>query len=86
MPVTKSVHKALRQNEKRRAINSAKKTALKKTIKQYEKLVKEDVKKAEAFLSTVYKGLDKAAKTKLIKPNKASRLKSRLSKRVNIKK
>ncbi|PIR86843.1 MAG: 30S ribosomal protein S20 [Candidatus Harrisonbacteria bacterium CG10_big_fil_rev_8_21_14_0_10_49_15] len=79
MPVIESVRKALRQNEKRRKINASKKLALKKTIKQYHKLLAEDTKKAEAFLSTVYKGLDKAAKTKLIKPNKASRTKSRLA-------
>jgi len=82
MPVTKSVLKPLRQSERRRKINTTKKTALKKTIKQYERLVKEDVKKAEEFLSTVYKALDKAAKTNLIKANKASRLKSRLSGRL----
>jgi len=86
MPVTKSVKKALRQNEARRRVNTAKKTDLKKTIKQYEKLLKEDTKKAEKFLSSVFKKLDKSAKTKLIKPNKASRLKSRLSKKLTPKK
>ena len=82
MPVIESVKKALRQSEKRRKINASKKLSLKKTIKQYHSLLAEDPKKAEAFLSTVYKQLDKAAKIKLIKPNKASRTKSRLTKKL----
>lgn len=36
-------------------------------------------KEATEMLSNVYKTLDKAAKTNLIKKNKASRLKSRLT-------
>ncbi|MBI3638423.1 30S ribosomal protein S20 [Candidatus Wolfebacteria bacterium] len=95
MPIKKSAKKALRQNIKRRAKNIKRKTELKSVIKQYKKLVAE-YKKAEPrselrsvtgedakkFLPQVYKKLDKAAKTNLIKKNKASRLKSRLSKLV----
>jgi len=74
MPITKSAKKALRQNIRRRKMNVKRKSELKAVIKQF--------KKTRENLSQVYKKLDKAAKTGLIKKNKASRLKSRLSKLV----
>ena len=81
MPIIKSAKKALRQNIKHRKINLKRKAELKAVIKQYKKLItagqKEEAKK---YLSQVYKKLDKAAKVELIKKNRASRLKSRLSK------
>lgn len=81
MPIIKSAKKALRQNIRRRKINLKRKTALSAVIKQYKKLIaaaqKEEAKK---YLAQVYKKLDKMAKVNLIKKNKASRLKSRLSK------
>lgn len=81
MPIIKSAKKALRQNIKRRKINSKKKAALKSVIKQYKKLISADEKeKAKNYLSQVYKKLDKSAKVNLIKKNKAGRMKSRLSK------
>lgn len=84
MPITKSAEKALRQNVRRRKINFKRKTDLKSVIKDYKKLVvagkKEEAKK---YLPQVYKKLDKSAKVNLIKKNKASRLKSRLSRLVN---
>ena len=81
MPRTKSAQKALRQNIKRKATNVKRKIELKSVIKQYKKLVSEG-KKEEAikFLPQVYKKLDKSAKVNLIKKNKASRSKSRLTK------
>ena len=80
MPITQSAKKALRQSIRRRERNVKKKTDLKSVIKQYKKLI-EEKKKEEAWqqLSLVYKKLDKAAKTNLIKKNKAARLKSRLA-------
>jgi len=81
VPIIKSAKKALRQNIRRRKKNVKKKAELKTVIKQYKKLIAAGEKnKAAEFLSQVYKKLDKAAKAKLIKKNKASRLKSRLSK------
>lgn len=81
MPITKSAEKALRQNVRRRKINLKRKSDLKSVIKDYKKLVvagkKEEAKK---YLPQVYKKLDKSVKVNLIKKNKASRLKSRLSK------
>lgn len=79
--ITKSAQKAYRQNIKRRARNAKQKMAFKKLIKEYKKLViAKDTKKAAEKLSAVYKALDKAAKTNLLKKNTASRLKSRLTK------
>ena len=84
MPIIKSAKKALRQNIKRRKVNVKRKTELKSVIKQFKKLVAEKKKEeAQKYLSSVYKKLDKSAKVDLIKKNKASRLKSRLSKLIN---
>lgn len=84
MPRTTSAEKALRQNIRRRKVNIKRKSELKSVIKQFKKL-SADGKKEEARqqLSQVYKKLDKAAKVNLIKKNKASRLKSRLSKKLS---
>jgi len=80
MPVTKSAAKALRQNVKRRKVNLTKNRKLKETVKLYKNLVTSGkIQEAESYLPNVYKLLDKSARTNLIKRNKASRLKSRLS-------
>ncbi len=80
MPITKSAKKALRQNVRRRKRNVKKQAELKSAIKQFKKTSAKDKEEAKKYLSQVYKKLDKAAKIDLIKKNKASRLKSRLSK------
>ncbi|MFH1759028.1 MAG: 30S ribosomal protein S20 [Patescibacteria group bacterium] len=83
MPNIKGAKKALRQNKRRYTKNAAQKNILKKTIRQYRKLVdQKNLDEAKKSLPTVYKKLDKAAKANLIKKNKASRLKSRLSKKL----
>lgn len=80
MPITKSAKKALRQSERRRAINLRKKEAYKSVVGNIKKLVGAGKhKEAEKLLPQLYKALDKAAKTNVIKKNKAARLKSRLS-------
>jgi len=80
MPITKSAKKALRQNIRRRKMNVKKQAELKSVIKQYKKLISaKQNEEAKKQISQVYKKLDKAAKTDLIKKNKAARLKSRLS-------
>ena len=84
MPITKSAQKALRQNKRRRARNVKQSRSLKDEIKTLKKLMaKKDKKGANEVLPKVYKALDKAAKTNLIKKNNAARLKSRLTKAVN---
>jgi len=86
MPVIKSAEKALRQNVRRRKRNIGRGRDLKGAIKKYKKLAAEGKnQEAEKHLSTVYKLLDKAAKTNLIKKNKASRLKSRLTNQLKTK-
>jgi len=84
MPITKSAKKALRQSIKRRERNIAIKRALAKTLKSYERLVKADPPaggdEAKNYFPKVQKALDKAAKQGILKPNKAARKKSRLSK------
>ncbi len=79
--ITQSAKKANRQNIKRRAHNVQRKTALKKVTKQYLKLIAAgNFDAAKTELPKVYKALDKSAKVGIIKPNKASRLKSRFTK------
>ena len=80
MPKIQSAKKELRKSKKRHEQNVAQKTALKKLIKSYRKLVETNAtKEAKELLHKLYKALDKGAKTNLIKKNKASRLKSRLA-------
>lgn len=80
MPITKSAKKALRQSLRRRTINLKKKEAYKRLVRDVRKLISAGkAGEAKKFLPQLYKSLDKAAKTNVIKKNKASRLKSRLS-------
>lgn len=81
MPITKSAKKALRQSKRKKVQNTKRKFAFRSTIKEFRKAVAaKDFAKAKELLPKVYKTLDKASKTKTIKKNTASRLKSRLSK------
>ncbi len=81
MPITSSAKKALRQNQTNRARNTKKREAYKKLVVKYRKLIiAKSTAEAAKILPLVFKALDKAAKTKVIEKNKASRMKSRLSK------
>lgn len=81
MPITQSAKKAMRQSITRRKKNLQKKTAYKKLVTKYKKLVTgKNFDEAKKILPQIYKALDKAAKTNAIKKNKAARLKSRLTK------
>lgn len=80
MPNTSTAHKRLRQSEKRRARNRSRRSALRTQIRKVRAAVlagKLDEAATEFRLAT--KRLDQAAAGKLIHPNTASRLKSRLS-------
>lgn len=80
MPNTKAQIKSLRQSEKRREKNRHVSNAYKSTLKEYRRLVTDGkTKDAEQYFAKVQKRLDKAARTGVIKKNKASRLKSRAS-------
>jgi len=84
MPNTKSARKALRQSERKRVHNLRKRRELLGVIKDYKRAVEENNQKdASEKLPGVYKKLDKAAKTHLIKKNRADRLKSRLTKKLH---
>ncbi len=74
MPIIKSALKKVRKDEKRTAKNARTKHNLKGLVK---KMRKNPLQKT---LQEVTSALDKAAKTNLIHPNKASRMKSKLSK------
>lgn len=81
MPITSSAKKALRQSHRRRKHNNFRREAYKSTVKNFRKLVtSKKLEEAREELKKAMQTLDKAAKSKTIKRNKASRLKSRLQK------
>lgn len=81
MPVIKSAKKALRQSQTRRSRNIQKKKKIKKLLKDFNSLVLQEKKEeAKKLLPQIYKLLDKAAKTGLLKKNTAGRRKSRMAK------
>ncbi|MBI2019806.1 30S ribosomal protein S20 [Candidatus Daviesbacteria bacterium] len=75
MPIIRSAIKKVRKDKTRTARNKKRENTLKALIK------KARLSKSVKDLQTVFSALDKAAKVKLIHPNKAARLKSRLSKK-----
>lgn len=74
MPVTKQAIKKVRQDKRKTEINLKVKLAYKNAVRVYRK------SPTASALNGVFKTLDKAAKVNVIHKNKASRLKSRLSK------
>jgi len=83
MPITKSAQKALRQNKRRAIRNVKRKRKIKDLLKEVKKLISQNkAKEAKKLLPEIYKSLDKAAKTKVIKKNTASRKKSRITKAI----
>ena len=74
MPIIKSAIKKVRKDKIRTARNKKRELALKALIK------KARVTKSAKDIQAAFSALDKAAKVNLIHKNKASRLKSRLSK------
>ncbi len=79
-----SAKKRVRQNEKRRAINRARKSMVKTQIKRFEAaLASGDFKKAEEQFRLTAKRLDKVASTSTMHKKTAARRKSRLAKRLN---
>lgn len=77
MPIIKSAIKKVRKDKGRTARNKKRELRLKSKIK------KARISKSSKDLQAAFSALDKAAKVKLIHPNKAARLKSRLSKGIN---
>ncbi len=84
MPIKHAGIKYLRKSKKNQKRNTVKKNELSKLVKSLRKLAAAGKKdEAKKTLQKLYKALDKAAKTNLIKKNTASRKKSRLSAIVN---
>ena len=84
MPILKSAKKRLVQDEKKRYGNFLKKREMKDILKEVRALVASKNKdEATKLLPKLYKLIDKAAKTNVIKENTASRKKSRITKLVN---
>jgi len=84
MPITKAAKKSLRKSLRRRIQNIQKRKKIKSLLKEVRNLISQkktdEVKK---LLPQVYKLLDKAGKTGLIKKNTASRTKSRITRTIN---
>lgn len=84
MPKIKSAKKALRQNVRRKKLNLETKKKIRRSVKAYQGSLKAGSKEeAKKSLASVYQSLDKAAKRGTIKKNTASRLKSRLARKIN---
>ena len=84
MPNLQTSIKDLRQNKRRAEFNKRIRNRMKRAIKNFDELLKENnPEKAKAALVQTYKILDKAAQKNVIKKNTASRKKSRLASKLN---
>ncbi len=79
MPVHKSAEKRMRQNERRRLVNKARRTSLRKSLKAYREL--ENGAGSKAQYPRIESTIDRAAQKGIIHHRKAARLKSRLSRK-----
>lgn len=80
MPQTTGAIRKLRADKKKSAINAVIRSSYKQAVSEFKK------KPTAKTLVTLYSKIDRAAKKKVIHKNKASRLKSRLSRLVSKKK
>lgn len=74
MPILKNAKKALRVSKKKTVVNSRVKSRMKTLVDAFKKAPTLET------LSAAYSAVDTAVKNKIIKKNKASRVKSQLSK------
>ncbi len=87
MPQTKSAEKALRKTVRRTKRNDSIRQNLDYLWRQFKKAqTNNDAAKIEELSKKLIKTLDKAAKRRIIHPNKASRHKSGIMKKINKKK
>lgn len=87
MPITTSAIKARRQSVRRRKQNIRHADAYRMIAKELKQSIASgNIDAAQKLIPSLYKALDKAAKINAIKKNKASRLKSRLTKKFSTKK
>lgn len=83
MPNTKSAKKRLRQSVVRRDQNRATKSELRTLCRRVrEAVAAKDLTKAESEFRLAVKKLDRAGSGRVIHPNAAARVKSRLSARI----
>ena len=79
MAITRGAQKAVRSGERKRVFNLRRKAVLHDTVQNYRTLIGAgNTKEAEKLLPTLYQAIDKATKRGILKPNTASRMKSRL--------
>ena len=84
MPNTRTAWKNLRKSEKRRLRNQGIKSATKTEIKKFRKLVEGGmIEEAHSYLPQVYKKVDVAVSKGVFHKNKAARIKSRLTNKLN---
>ena len=84
MPNIKSAKKRVLTNQRKWEENVIVDSRMKNSIKKLEKNIKEGNKEeSQELLKTTFKDIDKAQDINIVHPNKAARLKSRLSKSVN---
>ena len=83
IPNIASAAKRLRQSEKRRGLNRSKKAEIKRIVKQIRRSIEAgDKSAAVALLPQLAKAADKAAQRNTIHANRAARIKSRWTKKV----
>ena len=84
MPNTKSAEKRVRQTRRKAAVNRNNSSRFKTQVKKFKKaLDSQDVKSAQALLQPTLSVVDKAVQKGVINKNNASRVKSRLTIRLN---
>jgi len=84
MAITKSAKRAIRVSGRRRVKNLLKMKKIKNLLKEVRNLVSQKkIEEAKKLLPQVYKILDKAAKTGLLKKNTVARKKSRITILIN---
>jgi small subunit ribosomal protein S20 len=74
MPITLGAIRKQRADKRKAVVNLRVKSGLREVVAQMRK------KPSKAILATVFRRLDRAAKSGVVHENKAARLKSRLSK------
>lgn len=79
-----SAKKRIRQNAKRRAINRARKSAVKTQTKKFQAALTDgNAEAAQQEFKTLVRQLDKVASTSTMHKNTAARIKSRMARRLN---
>ena len=84
MANTSSAIKKVRQIERRTAVNRRNKRSMRTQVKKLRKAIDaQDAEAARHLLTPAVSALDRSVKKGILKKNAASRLKSRLSRKVN---